>query len=284
MNSNPFCRPFWGIVIAALFWAPSPVDGQDLPKDDEDEILWKFERAHRAWLSKNIQPWTWPSQDAPPGFKQLSDSQRNMLQGEANSPDIQYVDLLLEQMQLEAGDTLIDFGCGMGHVESLLLTNGLPPVQIYGLDIDSWALEVAPRVVNWAFSFMSFYNASQKIMDPNSSDTLSIPQGFGFHPILINGDEAGIPEHFARHLMCIRTLHHLPAEAIEQMVSLVKPGGRIYIMDNVAKKSGKSKCRDGEVTFYLTREEIVQRMADAGCELVEELELDKSGGLFVFEP
>jgi SAM-dependent methyltransferase len=267
------------IVLPTLGWCQTEeevVTEKDLRKS--------FNRAYAAMIRGNIHGWgDFYDGEIPEHFAELTHDQRSMLQWEPLAPGIPVWEMLQSAMDLQPGDTLVDFGCGMAHLESILLTYGMDEVTVYGLDIDPFCIELAPRFVNWTLAFIDYYNASMNVLDTSLAHALHRPVDFTFHPILSTPDNAGFPTHGTNKLMCIRTLHHLDEAETAKMVSLVRPGGYLYIVDNLAPKSGKRRCTDADAVYYLTEAEIVAQMEQAGCTKVSVEYPSKGSGVFVFQ-
>ena len=141
--------------------------------------------------------------------------------------------------QLQKGDTVLDSGCGPGIVSRYLARF---VAKVVGVDITSEMLKVARETA-----------AKQ----PEISNKLSYVEGnMTALPFADNSFSAAVTRY---------TFHHLehPAEALKEMARVVKPGGRIVVIDatpTAAKQAAYNAfelLRDPSHTKALTRSELL---------------------------
>jgi ubiquinone/menaquinone biosynthesis C-methylase UbiE len=102
--------------------------------------------------------------------------------------------------------TLLDIGCGTGAFAARLLQH-LPDMEIWGYDL------------------------SPKMLDVSATRFQQSPARF--HPVRGDSERLPFPEDTFDAITCSHSFHHYPrqAEVVAEMYRVLKPGGRLMIID-----------------------------------------------------
>ncbi len=123
-------------------------------------------------------------------------------------PERKFKESLIHAMKIEAGDRILDFGCGSLTL-SILASQNYPDAEYHGVDVDHEILSIA----------------SQKMKTANQH--ISIQQ--------YNGDKLPYPDNFFDKVMSSLVFHHLTLRqkyfALEEIYRVLKPGGQLHVAD-----------------------------------------------------
>lgn len=115
---------------------------------------------------------------------------------------------LIDQSAIEAGQQVLEIGCGTGNL-AILAKKLNPDAQVVGLDPDSKALELARRKVR------------------RNGSSIQFDQGYS--------EELPYPDTSFDRVLSAFMLHHVQAEAklltIQEARRVLKPGGSLHLMD-----------------------------------------------------
>jgi ubiquinone/menaquinone biosynthesis C-methylase UbiE len=143
---------------------------------------------------------------------------------------------LLSLLELKGGQRLLDLGCGTG-----------------------WAVRYAARLVNQQGEFYGIDISPRMIekVKASSSDYKNV------HFYQANAEQLPFQDNFFDFIICSNSFHHYfsPAQVLNEVRRVLKPRGRIYIMDptadgfimKMADKWLKKKERE-HVKHYSTQE------------------------------
>lgn len=149
------------------------------------------------------------------------------------------------------GKKIIDVGCGKGRF-ARILKQKYPNVELYGLDISENMLRYCPE---------------------------------GMHTLCGNILDIRYPEEYFDYVYCIESLEHavMIENAIREVVRILKPGGKILIVDKNKAKLGKLKLEPWEQWF--SPKEIIDILNRYGVEakykLISYDRNNKPDGLFI---
>jgi ubiquinone/menaquinone biosynthesis C-methylase UbiE len=122
--------------------------------------------------------------------------------------DIRYKSRLIEQAQLQAGQRVMDLGCGTGTL-AIMAKQAQPQAEVFGLDVDPEMLKVAQAKKNQEKLEVKF--------DVGFTNNLPYPDDF-----------------FDRVLSSIM-IHHLKKpdkeKTAQEIYRVLKPGGQLHIID-----------------------------------------------------
>jgi ubiquinone/menaquinone biosynthesis C-methylase UbiE len=218
--------------------------------------------------------------EVPESYAGLSPRLRFDLQWSRMNPYEEIIENMLELMTFEQGDVVADIGIGNGSIEAALYFCGLENVRFIGLDIDSTVLTFVPKVMNYAEKFREFYNASMQLAGNTDEVYFAKPENFVVETLLNDIHSTRLPDASVDKMICIRTLHHLSTEFLQDMARSLKPGGQLLVIESLAKKENKRKCSDSDSPlFYLTAAQVDEMMEAAGLEMVNSIEV--SGGSYL---
>lgn len=152
-------------------------------------------------------------------------------------PEEKFKKALTNAMRIEAGQRILDFGCGSLTL-SILAAQRYPEAEYFGVDVDKKILDIA----------------SQKMKAANQH--IFIQQ--------YNGDKLPYPDNFFDKVMSSLVFHHLTLRqkysALGEIYRILKPGGEIHIADfgrpsNVLQRIGfySIQLLDG---FETTRDSV----------------------------
>lgn len=142
------------------------------------------------------------------------------------------VQAILSYFDVLNGKKVIDIGCGKGRFLRIL-KNQFPESILYGLDISEKMLAYCPKNVETVCS---------------SVLNVKFPDGYFDGVYSVEAIEHAV----------------LPGNAIKEMIRILKPGGRIIIIDKNVAKLGKLKLEQWEQWFK--PDEIIKLMAKYGVE------------------
>ena len=273
----------FGIVFILSFsllhsFAQTP---EEIPTEKDNQKDYK--NAVRDFGMEHMYRWWNNVSDPPESFTKLSYKQRKLLRENSLIADPEWSVPFLELLQPEAGDKICDLGMGFAHLEEALILQGVDSVTFYGLELDSVFIEISPRVINYAQAFIPFYNAARQVACNCDSIFMQPSEAFEFIPVLSTTESTMLPDASVDKLVIYRTFHHLPEEFIPEMLRILKPGGSIVISDHVTPKENSQRCTDSDDRiYYLTEDEIMRRMEDAGCEFVDLLMPVSGAAHFLF--
>lgn len=252
-------------------------------QDDEKHLQKEYKKSVFHYAYDAFDGFAQASEDIPKEFRQLDYPHRQLLSYSFFSHEDLVVMKQLEMMPFSKGDVVADIGIGNGSYEAALYLLGVDEVKFIGLDIDSVALSFVPRIMNYAKHYIPFYNAGMQVAGNTDQVYLKSPENFIVETQQNTINETLLADESVDKIICVRTLHHLSPEFVADMARSLKKGGLVYIVDNAAKKSKKTKCRDGgEITYYLTETEIIDIMEEAGFQL-QEVFYDHRGFYGVFQ-
>ena len=146
---------------------------------------------------------------------------------------------------------IIDIGCGKGRFIKALHSL-FPKAEFYGIDISERMINFCPK--------------EARVLVGNILDIK-------------------YPSNFFDYIYCVETLEHSvrPNKAIEEMVRILKPGGKIVIIDKNLEKSGKLKIEPWEQWFNLESvlEILKQNKVQATAKYITYDNLKESDKLFI---
>jgi len=123
-------------------------------------------------------------------------------------PEQIFKNSLIHGMRIEAGQRILDFGCGSLTL-LILAKQHYPEAAYYGVDVDKKILDIA----------------SQKMKAANQH--IFIQQ--------YNGDKLPYPDQFFDKVMSSLVFHHLTLRqkysALDEIYRILKPGGELHIAD-----------------------------------------------------
>lgn len=156
---------------------------------------------------------------------------------------------VISLLDLEENDYFLDVGCGtgwaLGRISTLLNGRG----QFYGIDLSSKMIDRATE------NFKEWDN---------------------FHFVKANAEAIPIENDFFDIIICTNSFHHYfdPLKALSEMRRLLKPGGKVYILDPTAdswfsKLIGKiSKSVDPAHVKTYSSKEFQDLFAKSGLEYI----------------
>jgi S-adenosylmethionine-diacylgycerolhomoserine-N-methlytransferase len=121
-------------------------------------------------------------------------------------------DTLLQEMPIQAGETVLEIGCGTAR-NLLRLAYRHPAAQLYGMDASSMMLETA----------------RDKLQNTLYHDRISLRQGLAGQ---VSYRDFGLDKPFD-HIVFSYVLSMIPGwqTALEQTLAILKPGGCLHVVD-----------------------------------------------------
>jgi ubiquinone/menaquinone biosynthesis C-methylase UbiE len=146
-----------------------------------------------------------------------------------------HVDQVVKTLGITPGMRIADLGAGTGVFAIPLATAAGPTGKVYAIDIDAGLLEIVSEKAK-AAGVASIQNVLAAPMDPNLPDPVDL-------------------------LFICDTMHHLPnqAEYVKQFAKLLRPGGRVVIID-----FAEGKWPAGHESFAITPAQVDLWMKGAG--------------------
>lgn len=261
-------------------------------EEEEDISPEKLKRRYQRMIDNsayyNLQEYWLHDGDPSEFFAGLPRQHKTYLDWQSTRLTRSIVQSQLELMPLAAGDIVVDIGIGNGSYEAQLMLEGVDHVQFYGLDVDTTVLSFVQPLLNCIIHFIPFHNSIMEYVgDTDMGGHIYLPEGFGMTTVQNTYESTTLANDFADKMICIRTVHHLSDDFLKDMYRTLKPGGELCIVDRCAKKPNKSKCEEGEkgdpVVYYLTRDQIVERLEAVGFLLTNEDYPQPHAGVFVFQ-
>lgn len=264
-----------------------------LAAQDEEEVSpEKQKRQYQRMIENsafyNLQEYWLHDGDPSEFFAGLSWKHQTYLDWQSTRLKRNIVQSQLELMPFAAGDVVVDIGVGNGSYEAQLMLEGVDHVTFYGLDVDSTVLSLVQPLLDCITHFIPFHNSVMAYVgEKDMSKHIYLPESFSMVTVQNTYESTTLASDFADKMICIRTVHHLSDEFLMDMYRTLKPGGELCIVDRCAKKPNKSKCEEGEkgdpVVYYLTSNQIVERLEGVGFRLTHEDYPQSHAGVFVFE-
>jgi ubiquinone/menaquinone biosynthesis C-methylase UbiE len=143
----------------------------------------------------------------------LTSPVRRLLEAKMGNPDARLTELL----QLTGNDTVLDAGCGSGF-HSLLLAEALPEGKVVAVDISQEMLDQLGR------------NAAKRSLSERLEAQLA------------DGQRLPLEDNSVDRALSAAVWHHLddPQAACDELVRVVKPGGRVVVSDLAVHASRKT--------------------------------------------
>lgn len=134
----------------------------------------------------------------------------------------------LQILDLQAGDVIADIGAGSG-VRMLMFAMLQDSMEVYMEDIDSTCLNPS-QFESWR----AWYAQMQ-----------GHPFHCDFHLVIGTETETNLPEHHFDKLFVTVSFHHFsaPEQMLQDLKRKLKPDGRIFLIENVVRKSGHRRRR-----------------------------------------
>lgn len=167
-------------------------------------------------------------------------------------PDRRFKEHLLRQAGIQAGETILDLGCGTGTL-ALLVKSAHPDAEVIGLDMDPQILRIARRKTREAGAEIALHLGT----------AASLPY----------------PDRSVDRVLSSFVLHHLSKadkqRAAAEVFRILRPGGELHVLD-----FGKPHNAYALLVSYFTRwgEELLENVQGllpdifrgAGFNIVEE--------------
>ncbi len=156
---------------------------------------------------------------------------------------------VISMLEVRENMNFLDIGCGTG-----------------------WAIGQAARLIDFKGSFYGV-DLSQKMIEKAQDN---FKEYNGFHFIKANSESIPLDDNFFDIIICTNSFHHYlhPDKAMKEIFRLLKPGGRIYILDPAAdfwiiKVVDKiiKLFEPGHVKIY-SSEEFKNLMSEAGLNYI----------------
>ena len=149
-----------------------------------------------------------------------------------------------------------------------------------------WEIWFASQVDNLTFYLQDIYplNCNQEEIDYGIKyyeKLLNKPIIGQFIPIIGNHYQTNLPLIFFDKILIINSLHEFlfVNEILQDIKKCLKPSGKLFIEEQMAKKSGEIHEGCGKRLF--TQDELINCLAENGFEMVDMV--DKGDGIFIFE-
>ena len=156
---------------------------------------------------------------------------------------------VISMLNITENMNFLDIGCGTG-----------------------WAIGQAARLIDFKGSFYGI-DLSQKMIQKAKENFTEYPD---LHFIKANSESIPLPDNFFDIVICTNSFHHYlhPEKAMREIYRLLKPGGKIYILDPAAdtwiiKVVDKiiKLFEPGHVKIY-SSEEFKNLMSEAGLKYI----------------